>query len=206
MLRIVSRHPVWNIFIAGMLLAVGLAVTVVLRIRAASCSDRQDFAMVSPDGSHDAYLNERYCAYGPFGGTYYILSMRSTTAADSEIEFFSTERAIPPGLLWVGARRVVVAINDVAWIGLSLHNVDGIEVDYRLAENLSDENIAEREREWEKQSLAEIHRHPLSADQLEIELARFEQVKAVEQESLRNFKAWARANIPNAFSQEQVSK
>jgi hypothetical protein len=199
---IISRYPAYSkisIFLAlAAVLAVGVRTYIGTR-QADSCFIEQSSTSLSPDKSHEALLVEQTCAYGPIGGTYHILSVRSGNPSDKGTDIFQTDQSVPT-ISWLGGRHLIVTINNVSWIGLSLHQAAGIEVSYRLADRLAQENIVKEEREWEQRSLASIH--PVPPGQTSVSLDSFNFAKAVQKENFEKFKAWAQANIPNAYPQQ----
>lgn len=193
-------YPTWIKCVVGLVLAAFLAVgigTWVSALPAEGCFVGPTSTSSSPDKIYEALLFEKTCTFGPFGGTYHIVSLRSIGSADEGTEIFSADLSAP-ALLWLEAHRLMVTINDVSWVGVSLHRVDGIEVSYQLADRLSEADVSERERVWEERSLANIH--PAPPGQSNEALKSFYLAKAAQKERFEKFKAWARANIPGAYS------
>ncbi len=162
----------------------------------ASCSERIISSSASPDNSYDAQLIEGVCATGPYGSTYHVLAIRKTGSSDRGTEFFTTETS-SPDFFWSDARRLIVTINTVSWIGRSRHQADGLEVSYRLADNLSEQNFERELQAWQERVLAE-HR-PVAAGRKDPGLEQIRFTVATRQKLFEQFKAWARINVLGSY-------
>ena len=200
---ITTKRQVWA-RIALLLLCLAIvgvcARACIVRWQTSACAYREIFKSEAPDKSHNAVISEQSCDFGSVGGTYLIVSMRAASTQGKGIDIFATDTAFP-ALSWVDSQHLVILISEIGWIGTSRHEVDGVQIEYRLAERLSEEKIAQRTAERNEQTLAESRRHPSPAGEPNGTLTSLNFANKIEQENLGKFKSWARKNIPGAYAE-----
>jgi len=166
------------------------------RLQAYACSTYEISRSEAPDQRHVAVLKERTCALGPLGGTSQSIFMQSKDSTVSGSEIFTTDLA-EPILSWTDASHFLITISEVAWIGTSLHRVDGVAIDYRLSDRMSDDQIAQRSAARDQKRMVDYLKNPSPPPQGSF--GGYVLAKKFEKETLEKFKAWARANIPGAY-------
>jgi hypothetical protein len=143
------------IFAAGSFLAVSLPLKLWRpAVRADDCAVLNQSNVPAPDGKHEAIISHEACALGfGVGGEYVRVlvgtagQVDSTNGREAFIAYFQ------PDVVWSNPNELTITVKNVSWIGTSLHKAGDVSIVYRVAEQLSQENIEKERAEWEARAL-----------------------------------------------------
>jgi hypothetical protein len=173
-----------------------------LQIRANSCYFVEKLRSEAPNKIHVAVVSEQICDAPLAATTNLVVAMQVIPSPPGEkgVDFFITRAAFPI-LSWKDSQHLVVTISDIGWIGTSLHEAAGAQIEYRLAAGLAEAQIKQRIAERNERVLADIRRHPSPPGQPGNALVALKLANEAQQENLDKFKTWVRVNIAGAYEE-----
>jgi hypothetical protein len=109
------------------------------------CTDVASTDFPSPDQKRIARLTETYCAVG-FGNASDARSVavrKAGEGTDKERDAFITFD-VSPGIVWQDGTHLTITVKGIGGFNKSLHRVEDVEIEYRLSDELTYDEIGKR--------------------------------------------------------------
>jgi hypothetical protein len=143
----------------GMLLTVVIGILIIAKIIPilnpfVTCYPIKEARQLSPDNKRILTLVNQLCAggVGISSDSYWITVHDSSRLGDNGIQVFYTWD-YAPDVSWADSEHIVITILQVSQIRISPHQAGAVEIIYRLADNLLEENFRKKVNDYERRAI-----------------------------------------------------